>query len=45
MADGDEVVALKKVGLALVRAGYVDAAADTFREARKRVTGVKHTVK
>jgi tetratricopeptide (TPR) repeat protein len=41
MADGDEVVALKKVGLAQVRAGYPDAAADTFREARRRVIRLK----
>ncbi|HET6324236.1 MAG TPA: hypothetical protein VFG04_06010 [Planctomycetaceae bacterium] len=37
MSDEDDVVILKKVGLAQVRAGYVDAAADTFRETRKRV--------
>jgi tetratricopeptide (TPR) repeat protein len=41
IADEDEVVSLKKVGLAQVRAGYVDAAADTFREVRQRVIRLK----
>jgi tetratricopeptide (TPR) repeat protein len=36
MADKDEVIALKELGFAQLRAGYVDAAADSFREARKR---------
>jgi tetratricopeptide (TPR) repeat protein len=36
MADTEEMTALKELGRAQLQAGYVDAAADTFNEARKR---------
>jgi tetratricopeptide (TPR) repeat protein len=41
MADEEEVTALQEIGRSQLQAGYVDAAADTFNEARKRVIVLK----
>jgi tetratricopeptide (TPR) repeat protein len=41
MADEKEVDALQEIGRAQLQAGYVDAAADSFNEARKRVIALK----
>jgi tetratricopeptide (TPR) repeat protein len=38
MADLEDVDGVRNIGLAQLRAGYVDAASDTFKEARQRAS-------